>query len=510
MSTKGNKDNKDNNSKSNKTSKTNTNRIKLDNVSSDISNSYILIEYNEHQPLTKYTRILLHKFLTLLNSHIGANTNLNYHILPVKDFKIKIPIYVYTNDEKKLTPSSLVDKRVNTLISHLEKLDWSKHTNLQEQWLIYSLKTVGIDISSDFIISTFTDPAIGYQDLNHQQLKINSPLIHEPKLKRITYADGSTILYLSSPYLNDFGIFANLSTTFDEMGMSFNALHLYEHLMTYAWKNIDFGKIKMMNGSTWPQALCSVFVITNSLESMKTFAASFIKFYLESRESGFWNKQIPSEGLKLETQRTISETRTERTLSSLCRSDLHAYDFKYNTQIFEYWSQRPFDLLIAGPDSLDKLYMNKKTINSFIQLHPPRKVNKPQNVIYKTLPLDTIKMKQLKQFHVLAADGQEIKNYLLRPNPANKSLYGIDSKIMSDSENLDVYNSVLHVFCYANKMFSEEELQRFTTYSVIPFSCVFFSDTSLSSNYAGDYLFDPINDTENIALFQSTEAESDN
>ena len=481
------------------------NKFKLNNITSNnINDSYITIEYNNNQPLTKYTKILLHKFLTLLNSHIGANTNLNYHINPVKEFKIQIPIYVYTNDEKKMSSSDLVEKRVNTLINHLENLDWSKHTNLQEQWLIYSLKTVGIDITTDFLISTTTDPTIGFQDLNQQPIKIKAPAIHQAKLKRITYADGSTILYLSTPYLNDYGVFVNLSTTFDEMGMSFNALHLYEHLMTYAWKGIDFSKIKMMNGSTWPHSLCSVFVITGSLESMKTFAASFIKFYLESREAGFWNKPENLEGLKLETQRTISETRTERTLSSLCRSDLHAYDFKYNTNIFEYWSQRPFDMLIAGPDSLEKLFMNKQTIDKFIKLHPSRKVKRPENVIYKTLPLDTIKMKQMKQFRVIAADKQEIRDYMMRPNPNNKSLFGIDSKIVSDNENLDIYNSVLHVLCYNNKMFSEEELQRFTTYSVIPFSCIFFSDTSLSNNFAGDYLFDPIVDNDNMALFQST------
>ena len=53
-------------------------KFKLDNINNDLTDSYITIEYNEQQPLTKYTRILLHKFLVLLNGHIGANTNLNY------------------------------------------------------------------------------------------------------------------------------------------------------------------------------------------------------------------------------------------------------------------------------------------------------------------------------------------------------------------------------------------------------------------------------------------------
>ena len=480
--------------------------FKLDSVNSSLNDSYILIEYNNSQPLTKYSKILLHKFMSMLNSNIGANTNLNYHIEPVKDFKIKIPIHVYTNDEKKLSMSDLISKRISTLTKHLSTIDWSKFTNLQEQWIIYSLKTSGIDISKDFTISTFIDESIDFENLDHEVLNINLPSAKQPKIKRITYKDGSSILYLSSPYLTDFGIFANLTTDFSEMGMSFNALHLYEHLMTYAWKGIDFGKIKLMNGSTWPNALCSVFVITQTLESMKTFAAAFIKFYLESRDAGFWESKEMIDAVKLETQRTISETRLERTLSSLCRSDFHAYDFKYNTKIFEYWSQRPFDLLISGPDSLNKLFMNESTINKFISLHPSRKIQKPGNVVYKTLPLDTIKMKELHQFRVIGADKDEIKSRLLNPTSENKALYGIDSKIISDVENLDGYNSVLHMLCYGNRLFTDDELNQFVQKSVIPFSCTFFSDTSLNSKFAGDYLFDPAVDNDDVELFKPFDA----
>ena len=473
-------------------------KYKLTSVNGLSPDSYIMIEYDESQPLTKYTKILLHKFMSVLNGYIGANTNLNYHVIPVKNLQIKIPIFVYTNDEKKLKTADLIDKRVNTLINHLENIDWLKHTNMQEQWLIYSLSVSGVDISQNFVLSTMTDGACGYNDLDKMPIKINKPTIYNPKLKRFTYFDGSTITYLSSPYLTDYGVFANLSTTFDEMGMSFNALHLYEHLMTYAWSDLNFEKVKLMNGATWPHALCSIFAITQTLDSMKQFAAAFIKFYLESRDVGFWDREKMSEGLKMETQRTMSETRTERTLSSLCRSDLHAYNFTYNTKIFEYWSMRPFNLLIVGPDSLERLYMNKQTIDQYIRKHMPRKINKPKNIVFKTLPLDILKMKSINQYHVVKASKEEIHDYLLLARSDNKCLFGLDSKIVSEVENLDPYNSILHVFCFGNDLFNEDELKDFANRSIIPFSATFFSETSLNSKFAGDYLIDVNMDDEEL------------
>ena len=119
-----------------KSSKSTKNNIVLKNVNIDLSDSYMLIEYDNEAPLTKYSKILLHRFMTIINSRIGSRTNLNYHIQPVENFTIRIPFYIYTNDEKKLDTYSFIEKRVNTLISFLSNLDWSNCANLQELWII--------------------------------------------------------------------------------------------------------------------------------------------------------------------------------------------------------------------------------------------------------------------------------------------------------------------------------------------------------------------------------------
>ena len=66
--------------------------VTISPVSNELKDSFIYIEYNNSQPLTKYTKILLHRFMSVLNGYIGARTNINYRIKPVKDFKITIPI----------------------------------------------------------------------------------------------------------------------------------------------------------------------------------------------------------------------------------------------------------------------------------------------------------------------------------------------------------------------------------------------------------------------------------
>ena len=81
--------------------------------------------------------------------------------------------------------------------------------------------------------------------------------------------------------------------------------------------------------------------------------------------------------------------------------------------------------------------MNKQTIDKCIMKHMPRKMIKPQNVIFKTLPLDILKMKSINKYRVVKADRNEIHDHLLRARSDNKYLFGLDSKIVSDVENFE-------------------------------------------------------------------------
>lgn len=460
-------------------------KINITSSSKPLNDAYIYIKPNKILKLNKYSEELIKRFMTYMNGMIGAKTSANYHIEKVKDNTIKIPIYVYTNKEKNADPYDLIDEKVNKVRDFLGNFNWKMAGKLQ-LWLVRSLYILGVNISNAFTISTYT-PNIEYNDIIEEPLMLNFPKIEYPKWEREKFIDGSYITYLSDPYLVDYGVFVNLTVPFDDMGMSYNGLHLYEHLMTKAWDDLDGINVIEMNGSTWPQAVCYVYTIHNKLESMKEYAAASIIWALKSRERGFWNKH--KEQLNLEIERTVSETRKERTLASMGRSDLHAYNYSYNTEIFEYWSNKPFQLLISGPESIDKLKLKNETINKYIRKHMPRKdIKRPENIKFKHFPVDVLKMKKLQGFKISKVESNHIKSKLIESDFEGNEVFGLDCSFSCKFEDLSSFNSILHPLLFNNKLLTDDEMNKFFKNHVIPYSSLSFGDASLQLKNAVLYL----------------------
>lgn len=459
--------------------------FKLKNVNSLLRDSYIVIKHNQDIELNEYSKELLKRFMNYINCMIGAKTSANYHIDKVRNLKIKIPIYAYTDKERNLEPYKLINDKVNTIRNFLENFEW-KSVGKFQLWIVRSLYILGISISNLFTISTKT-PNLEFDDIVDDQIIMKFPKLEYPKITREKFKDGSTITYLSDPYLTDYGVFVNLTTPFDEMGMCYNGLHLYEHLMTKAWNDLSGIELKEMNGSTWPQAICYVYTVHETLNSLKEYAASSVVWALKSREKGFWEKY--KDYLHLEIERTISETRRERTLASMGRSDLHAYNYAYNTEIFEYWSNKPFELLVCGPAEISKLKLNSETINKHISENMPRNdIKKPKNITFKRYPMDVLKMKKLQGFRILKVDPMEIKEKILASDFEDKVVYGYDCAFSSKFEDLSAFNSILHPLLFNNKTLTDDELSNFIKNHVIPFSVMMFSEASIQIKHAALYL----------------------
>ena len=453
-----------------------------DNVLDD---AFILIKYNNKVKLNSSSERLLKQFMLFINGMIGAKTSANYQILNVENNTIKIPIYLYTNNDKNKNPIDLIHDRIKVVRDFLENFNWNS-VNKRQLWVVRSLRALNINISNAFTMSTVT-PKLEFDNLNNEPIVIKYPNLEETIIKRENYSDGSFITYLSDPYLTDYAVFLNLTTSFNDMGMSYNGLHLYEHLMTKAWDNLNGSELVEMNGSTWPHALCYIYSIHSTLLSMKEHAAHAILWRLQSREHGFWNKH--KDKLKLEIERTVSETRTERTLTNMGRSDLHAYNYDYDTNIFEYWSNKPFELLIAGPLPYIELKLNKNTIENVIGKYLPREdIVRPPNIVFKHIPMDVLKVKKMSGLRIRKMNKEEIKNKLLSSKLDLNVLYGLDCTFVSENEYLGVYNNILHPLLFNGSMFTEEELNTFAKKHVIPFSTVMFEQTSLYTKMALQYL----------------------
>lgn len=447
-----------------------------------LDNTYIYIKYNKSSDQNNYSDVLIKKFMDYMNGIIGAKTATNYHIEKVKNFTIRIPIYVYTNEEAKMNPIDLLEKRVKTIMNFLENFDWKTVSKFQ-LWLVRSLHILGINISTCFNIETEM-PNVDYKKIN-ETILIKFPDIQYPKLRRIKLNDNSMITLYSDPYMDDYGLFLNLSVSFDEMGMSYNALHLYEHLLTKPWDKLNGHDLIELNGSTYPVGTCFVYTIHKTINSLKLHMNSTLKWLLKSRLPDFWKNK--EEEINLETIRTISETRRERTLTSMGRSDLHAYDLKYNTDIFDYWSNKPFNILLAGPDDFNEI--NEDKLNVLVKKYSLRNdIKRPENIKFKNIPMDVLKMKKFTGFYILKDDVENIKNRFLKNDFESNSFFGIDCVMSCKSEDLSVYNSVLHPLLYLNKYFTDEELNDYVKRHVIPFSSKLFSNASVQLKNAGNYL----------------------
>jgi hypothetical protein len=431
-----------------------------------LKDAYIQLHPRNPTDIPETSKKFLMVVLSYLNGMIGAKTNINYNIIPVtRDFIMKFPIFPYSNEEKALPIKKLILSRAYTLASYLKDFRWEK-CEKRVLWLVRALELSGIDLESFFTLSTVspnsdTEPIV-------KDIKIRKPTLSYQTIEKHIFSDGSIIRYLRDPYLENYGIFQNLSINFDEMGMGYNCLHLYEHLTTKCWKNLSNTDIVEFNGSTYPVGLCFIYTIHSTESSLKKYASALIQFSVNSRDEDFWSN-IMTDDIKLETLRTISETRSEKTLASMGRSDHSAYDFNYNTKIFEYWSNKPFDILIATPNT--EFEVKYDAIESFISQHKLRQLSRPPNVQFSIPIYDAFKFHHLSKEYTKKVDTNDIKNNALLCKPQH--FYGVDC-VMTSASNIGQYMSILYPLLFNWKAF-EDDLESIFCDVIIPNRCELFN-----------------------------------
>lgn len=425
-------------------------------------------------------------FLRHLNYVIAAKTNINYQLIDGRQLYIKFPIYVYTNEEAKLHPLDLILKRVESIRSFIENYDFSIDTK-STLWLIRTMTSLGVNLNSDFNITCDCDD-FDYQKID-TPLQFKYPPIEYPTIHRMTLSDGSTVIEYEDPYFNDYGVFINLSVPFDEMGMSYNGLHIYEHLMTKGWAELSVNDQIYANGITYPNGICMVYNILSTASAYEMYTNAAFEWLYKIRAENFWNDDI-SDDVLLETIRTISETRTERTLSSMGRSDLHAYTNSYNRNIFEYWSNKPYTILLTRPKGTKGV--NREQLEAMSKKYPLRNVERPDNVKLPFYPLEVMITKQNNKTYILKTDQQRIKEAIMKPKLKTKMYFGVDCYMGQDESpegnDLSEFNGVLYPLLYNNGMFDDDDLITFVRTHITACSSAMMSNQSMMIRHAADYL----------------------
>ena len=429
-----------------------------------LDDSFILIKYNYKRKLTTQNMYLLvNSFLELLNHYISARSILNYHFMKVQNLTVKVPIYVYGNEDKNIDTIDLVQKRVDYAFDVLTNINWNKMSKYT-LWVIRSLAMLDINISNSFVLSTIT-PHMEYEDVVNEPIHFKFPDLDYPEVYRDELVDGSIITYVSDPYMNNYGEYLNLSVPFDEMGIMYNGLHIYEHVCVIPWDNLSEKDLVMYNGVTYINGLCLVYSVHKTINDMKLFASSSIAGRLKGRRAEYWNEV--KDAIRRETIRTISETRDERSLSRSARSDLSAYDYKYNVEVFMFWSNKPFTMLIVGPASIEELKLNRENINNSIRDFMPMTVERKANIKVKFLPIESLRQRYMLGYYSIKLDSEEVKKRILNEELHENTIYGIDCYMMNRHEDLSSGNSVLHPLLFLNKWLTDEELKHYIRHNPI-------------------------------------------
>ena len=409
-------------------------------------------------------------FLNHFNRVLGAQTNLNYNFLPVENNVLRIPVHRYTNEDAAMKPQDLIDAKLNNLIKFCENLNIKKLS--KEMLYLFRCIMNKYNINALFTVRVIT--TLEYENKNITLNFGNLKRIPTYSVKKVKFEDGSSILFYVDELLNDNGMFLNLSIPFCEMGYAYNALHLYEHLMTKGWDDVEFKQISSYNGATYPNGLSFIYTIFNKVDDLKTTTNKTLDFVIRSRKKGFWKSEKMRENIQFETVRTISEAINDRTLSSFGRSDPSAYsgDLDKIINIFRYWSNKPFNMLISTNDTnfLDDYSKMKSIVDSFSKRFPLEEVIEPEEVKIDFLPLDVLKIKNQLKSRVDKANPRDIYKIIMgKSNEDEKGLIGIDNLYISDEEDLSVYNSILHPMLFLN--YNEEDIMKLLKTNPFPMNC---------------------------------------
>jgi hypothetical protein len=457
-------------------------------------NLFIKLYVNDFSSYSKPLQYAINHFLIILCDILGAKTDINYHACTGSSEGISY-INLVNYNEKFKSVDELASTRLNNLVKYLEKIDLLKQQT-------YVMKTVNTLLAHGINLNLLVNASV-VNRMTHKVFQGPIP-IHIPHpinfkritVKRIKTIDNSTLTLIDDKCSTGcYSLFVNLSVPFSEMNMSYNALHLYEHLMMRCFKGLSQQQLSEINGCTYPNGLCYVYTIHQSIESLKQYLNLTLQTLFEARDETYWQKSKQENDIVLETKRTISETRMSRSLTDFGRSDLHAYSNGYDRNIFKYWSNKPFDIVIIGAN-IANVKLNETTLNKWCKEYPLHNVRRPNGVRYNEIPISVLRNKEMDNAFIQKASADEIKKLFLDPVKNTKLnvrtllpkdmtdygpygyLYGVDCKLINLQESLQTYNTPITPMVFLNNMFTEQELETMLNKANLPTNAMSYTKRS--------------------------------
>lgn len=324
-----------------------TNKINQINIIT-FENLEIISDVSSYNELC---RISIMKLMNIIAHNICASTDVCYHPNRIKynenDEIIILPITVqYHNDEGNMV--DVIDSRVKTIKNTIEHMKFERNCELAISRI---LKKYNIDpfnlIEIRYVLSEGAE-------LVSTNITLNFPDVPEPTITEKFYPKlNFRHLEYVDPLMLNYGLYVGLSKKFNEMGYCYNALHIYEHMMTCVWDKLDKSQVLVLNGCTYPTGKCYVYTIHKNEDSLKLYANKYVEEHNKSKSKEFWEKTY-NESLKRESIRTYSETQEDRSIKNFARTDPYVYkNMIYDYKPFIKFSNEPYTLLTVSPKHID-------------------------------------------------------------------------------------------------------------------------------------------------------------
>lgn len=439
----------------------------------EFNNLKLICNIKNYKPLVKKATYGLLIYITrtiALRSDVCYRPNNVIYDSQKNEFILPITIQ-YHNEEGDIL--SIINQRVETIKNTISKIKFE--TN-KLKFIARTLKQYKIDPFNFLQLSYYID---NESELISQPIELNLPDIPNFTIKEHKYSNGNfRHLEYIDPLLLDYGLYIGLSKPFKDMGYNYNALHIYEHMMTIAWKKLDSKDVLDLNGATFPTGTCYLYNIHSSKKSLKKYTREYVKFHQSSKEKKFWKKDLYDD-LKRETVRTYSETQYTKGLKDFARTDYTVYsDMIYNIEPFVKFSQDEYTILTVSPEPInfkfDK-YISKVKEDKI-------KINERK---YDYIPLAALRNNN----NLIVINKKDLNEEIYNKNAC---LFGVDCVgLVTDDETKEseALNTVM-LFILRNNI---DVIKEFMKNKTMPIDNQNFSSIDVYCNYGFEFPFDENN-----------------
>ena len=442
----------------------------------EFNNLKIICDVKNYKPLVKKAAYaLLRKIrhdISLLSDLCYRPNQITYNS---QDQQFILPITVqYHNEEGDIL--KLLNDRVKTIKNTVSKLKFETNrakfiARVLDQYKVDPFNFLQITYSISEVKKTESET-----ELISESIELNLPKIPNFEIKEHFYKKGNfRHLEYIDPLLLDYGLYIGLSKPFNQMGYSYNILHIYEHMMVVCWQKLDQKDLLGINGCTFPSGNCYLYNIHRTKKSLKKFAREYVKFHQLTKTRDYWEKDL-KDYLKRETVRTYSETQTSKSLKEFGRTDNTIYsEMIYNIEPFIKFSEDTYTILTVSPEPID--FKFEKYIPNIVPDTP--KVSERK---YDFMPLAALR--NPNKFVVI--DKKDLNEEIYDKNAC---LFGVDCVFVSlddDAKESEIFNTIL-LFMLKHNINTINEFMKGKT---MPIDNINFSNINVYYNSESEYEYD--------------------